>query len=441
MAIACFQYEFSIPLGRNRQETSASVVLSFFSTLVVTLCIFVLVLFGRDYIAFKFHVPELARFLWLLPVVSFMYGLTNALTAWASCEGLFGVIAYADVGKMTCEKTLAIGLGYVMETSAIGLLVGRVVGIAVNVVILLKGVGEKLLTDIKRSHLSFATVKRTGVQHKKFPFFSTWASLIIVVSMQLPPFFFVLYYSPTIAGYYSLAFRVVWLQNMLLGQTITQIFFPMAARELRETGTLTLIVSNTFKRIIQIAAFPLATLCFLGPLLFSIVFGQEWSEAGIYAQILSFWSFIALIYIPLRVFDILALQEVNLFINILLILGRATSLFIGVHFASPKVTLSMFVTLSAGILIGGIIWKLKVSQVSVLWAIKTLMYYVIISCIFISPVKILSAHINHNTGFMLGALGCMSILYGVFLVKTDPSYRQFISIFFDKLKKGDSTNI
>ena len=62
--ISCLRYEFSIPLGKNDREASASFILSLFLALVFALLLLALVPFLRGIVAQWFQVRELSIFLW-----------------------------------------------------------------------------------------------------------------------------------------------------------------------------------------------------------------------------------------------------------------------------------------------------------------------------------------------------------------------------------------
>lgn len=433
MTTACLRFELSIPLGKNQQEILASFIISLFFSVGVTISCFMVVGFGREAIARQFNTPELAALLWILPAFAMLYGLTNALTYWASREGKFGAIAWSGVGNAFSEKLLVVILGWGFRASAVGLLMGRFIGVLVNMSILLQTLRRKLWTYLTHSGVSFALLQDTLKRHKKFPLFSFWAALITALSMQLPTFFLGIYYSSTIVGFYSLAYRVVWLQNTLLGQSITQLFFPTAAREFQKTGSIALIVKDTFKRLVQISAFPFSVLLFLAPPLFTIVFGQTWEVAGRYAQLLAAWSFVAIIHQPLTVFEILDRQEANLLVTIIMVFGRAGSLYIGVLLGHPQLVLSLFVTMSVLTLLGSLAWKFKVAQVSWWWAGKIILQYVVLASLCVFPVKLLSLQ-TESVIVLLISLGIVSIFYGTLLLHLDPACKAFLAKFFKKLK-------
>ena len=86
--------------------------------------------------------------------------------------------------------------------------------------------------------------------------------------------------------------------------------------------------------------------------LFSLVFGAEWADAGIYIQILSIWAFCWFITSPLSTLTlVLSKQRFFLGWNIVNFATRFLSLWIGGKSGSPVLALALFAV--SGIIIYG----------------------------------------------------------------------------------------
>ncbi len=392
--IACLKYEQAIPLSKTPQEASASLVLCLFFTCVVSGCSVIGVLLGRFQLAAWFRMPELSGFLWLLPAFVFIFGLNMTLNSWAAHEGQFGIMAFAGLGETLCDKVLVLFWGFLLKASAAGFLLGRFLGVLSSAAVLLYSQGNTLRLHIGQAHLTFAILKRVAVQHKKFPLFSTWTSLFAVLTFQLPALFFGLYFSPAVVGYYALAHRVVSLSSIFLGPVIAQVFFPTAAQTYHETKTLAPIVRQIFLRLVQFSLFPLAVLGLFGTTLFSTVFGQQWAEAGMYAQILSAWHFLIFLNISLNIFALVNRQEFGLMLTLTGLVVRLTGIFASLSFNSPRITLGIFVFFSVIFPLGQLLWKLRISGVSNIWASNVILKYVALACALLLPAKWLSWMFN-----------------------------------------------
>jgi len=257
LTMVCLKYELSIPLGKNKNEAIASFTLSLFLAFIFSLLLLALVPIGKEHIARWYKLPELEKYLWLVPITVFLFGVKNIISYWASRETKFGTIAISNFTYISGGALITLMWGLIIGASAIGILFGYLTGLIFGIITFLIFLGQELISDIKNANLSFANLWTIAKLHRKFPIFSTWSSLLNTISVQLPPIIFGLYFPITVVGYYSLGERAVAIPMILVGTAIGQVFFPYGAKEYHETGTLSKIVSDVFKRLAQIGIFPM----------------------------------------------------------------------------------------------------------------------------------------------------------------------------------------
>jgi O-antigen/teichoic acid export membrane protein len=107
-----------------------------------------------------------------------------------------------------------------------------------------------------------------------------------------------------------------------------------------------------FRLLVLIGLFPILTVTIVGGDLFSVIFGQEWTEAGVYAQILSIWAFVWFISSPLStIYVVMEKQQFGLQYNIVNFSTRLLSLTIGGFLGSARIALILFA--ASGILVYG----------------------------------------------------------------------------------------
>ena len=132
-----------------------------------------------------------------------------------------------------------------------------------------------------------------------------------------------------IVGFFGYTVRVLQTPMGLVGLAVGQVYYANVAGmsegpELRET-TL-----GVFRRLVALATGPLLLVLMARPALFSVVFGEEWSQAGSYAQWLAPWLFIVFIASPLSsLVFVLNRQPQELVFQTTLIAGRLAALFVG----------------------------------------------------------------------------------------------------------------
>ncbi|MFC1715905.1 oligosaccharide flippase family protein [Candidatus Poribacteria bacterium] len=418
--IACLRYEFSIPLGKDEKEASASLVLSLFFALIFMLVVSATVPSLKGKIARWYKVPELEIFLWLLPIAVFIGACRNSLRFWAAREERFGAMAWSDFSAAVVGILITVTWALAISASVNGLLAGYLANGAVGVLILFAFLSRKLVSDIKNSHLSFGMVWAVAKQHRKFPIFSTWSGLLNTVSFQLPPIILGLYFSTTVVGYYSLGQRVVGLPMGLLGNSIAKVFYPAAAKEYNKTGTLSEIVSKVFRRLVQIGVFPMVALGFFGASVFGVVFGENWIEAGVYAQIMSGYLVCHFVSSPLStICSILQRQGTFLAWNAGFASCKLLGLLLGARTGKPWVALVLYSAANMVAYSLLMVWILRNSNIPLRREMKIFLKYIGLSCLLLLPAACF-VYIWQNRFIALASLGLAIIIYVYGLYRQEP---------------------
>jgi len=234
-----------------------------------------------------------------------------------------------------------------------------------------------------------------------------------------------------------MAKSAVSLPMRLVGQSVSQVFYPTAAKEYNETGSLSKVVSDVFKRLVQMGVFPMVVLAFLGGELFGFVLSEKWTEAGVYAQILAPWLLFNFFVSPLGVFNILNRQGTGLVFTSAAIVGRAAALLIGGLYFSPQIGLGLFVGFNILLSIASLSYRLRVSKVSLFWAGEKIIKYIVVCSILVFPVKLLT-YIAEDW-IVAAATLLVSLIYIAVLLKADASLRRFVLNILGRLEAGKSS--
>ena len=129
----------------------------------------------------------------------------------------------------------------------------------------------------------------------------------------------------------------------------------------------------------------------VGPAAFVVVFGEEWREAGVYAQILAPWMFLTFVGSPLSsLFDVLERQATEFGLNALLFVLRVAALAIGGMQGGAIGALIGFCSVSAVFWLGQSVLLLRWADVSWAASLSLLVRPVLLSLIPIVPLMLLS---------------------------------------------------
>lgn len=424
---SCLRYERAIMLPLTDDEAanifSASLI---FTIIISTLTLFIVFLADERIVA-VLNAPGLKPYLKFLPLAILTGGVLLAMNFWNSRTKEFGRLSVSRVlNSFSNQSSRLFGgiAGYVTS----GMLIGStILGQSVSTVFLAFVIWRKdhnLFKEKIRPQKMFAAIKR----YKKFPIFDIWGSLLNTFSWQLPAFFLAAFFSPAIVGYYALGTAVIRLPMNILGNSIAQVFYQKAS-DTRHAGNMPHVVENVFTRLVAIGLFPMLMLCIIGQDLFSLVFGKNWAEAGLYTQILAPWMFFTFISSPLStLFAVYERQGSALIIQSLIFITRLLSLCIGGIMGNVYVALGLF-SLSGVIVYSGLsIWNMKLAHISSLVflrvILKYLLYFLPIGLILVSLKYLINVSSLIIAIMSLGSL----IIYFVWIIKKDKQLNKFLFI-------------
>ena len=118
-------------------------------------------------------------------------------------------------------------------------------------------------------------------------------------------------------------FQVLMLPSALIGTATAQVFFQRASEERNNGRPIKGIVQSIHQSLIIIGFLPMIIIFIIGQDLFGLIFGANWSIAGIYAKWLIPWIFLMFISSPLTS-SIVRLSQV-IFILLSLLLSSSLS--------------------------------------------------------------------------------------------------------------------
>jgi len=190
---------------------------------------------------------------------------------------------------------VALGLA---GAGSLGLILGHLVGQAAGFLALIRNAFYK--DNVRIGQIRWQLFWRVANRYRQFPLYSTVSGLANSGSTELPVILLASLFSPSAAGLYMLANRVLQEPMSLLGQAVGQVFHAEAAHALRESR-LDVVTLKAFKALLRLGTCPLLIFAFSAPEVFQVVFGKEWLQAGVFAQFIIPMVWINFVFGPLSV--------------------------------------------------------------------------------------------------------------------------------------------
>src|SRR5690606_17329045 len=114
------------------------------------------------------------------------------------------------------------------------------------------------------------------------------------IGQSLPVLMIASLFGPAAAGLYALPKSILGMPSMLIGKSVSDVFYPQFVEHVREGKNAHRILLKACTSLLALAALVYAPVILLGPWIFGLVFGSEWYSAGEYARWMSFW-FVAIL--------------------------------------------------------------------------------------------------------------------------------------------------
>lgn len=322
VVLAGLRYELAIPLPEDEDQAINLVVLAQGLVVVVSIVTAIFLTVAGDHIVEILRVPEIYGYLWMIPLGVVLIGTYQVFNYWAIRRKSFKEISKTKI--MQSIATLIVQFS-AFKLSGLGLVVGQTGGQSVGVWSLSKGF-------IKRKLYLRAT--RKGVwncagRYRDFPLYSTWAGLANVAGSQLPPLLFAVFYAPGVVGLYALAHRVMAAPMTFIGQAVGNVFLSEAPERYRN-NTLAPFLLSVHRKLVYLILVPVLVLVGFGPDIFSVIFGENWRDAGEAARWLSLWMMMAFTTSPLSsMYEVAERQRLGMVMQFQLLISRCIGVVFG----------------------------------------------------------------------------------------------------------------
>lgn len=318
--IGALSYDSAIPIAEDDTKAMNILVLSMGIIIFLTFIIFIILnLYGENILAIV-DSSVLIRYKYYIPIGLFITGIYNILTNWALRKKDFKSITKTKLSQSIFGNFTKIVFGSI-SYGPVGLILGTIIGQSAGITTLTKPIfrlNKNIFKNIKLKELIWS-IKR----YKNFPLYSAPTTFLLSFSSQIPVIVISSLYGSADAGFYGLALNITFLPMTFIGKSIQDVFYGEIASMGRKRAKEIKELSNKLlKKLIIIGIIPMIILFFLGPKLFSIIFGASWREAGIYSSLLVPFAFTYFIFHPISVvFSIFEKQKRFLILNILKLLS------------------------------------------------------------------------------------------------------------------------
>lgn len=280
-----FRYELTLPLPEKDDDAEYLLILSFLIIGTLTIVLFIVLAISGDYLAGIFHFEFIKPYYWLFCLGFLGISAYQVLSLWTLRSKDYVTITKTRIVQSIIGSVSKILLG-ILAFGSFGLICGEIIGRIAGITTL----GRTILPKIWQTFhtLDIRRMKALAYQYRKFPEFSLPASFINELSLQVPTLFISSVYGFQIVGLYALTYSMLVLPVSLVSSSIGQVFYGESSELFRHgSQEILTLYQDTTKKLFLFGAPIIMTGAIISPVVFPIIFGSAWKDAGMFSLPLS----------------------------------------------------------------------------------------------------------------------------------------------------------
>lgn len=279
------------------------------------------------------------KVIYLIPLYTFLGAVFSALLYWNQRHKKYKKISFALVTQSS-SNTLGSTLLGLIGVKTFGLIYGLIIGLIGAIAYYWHTFYEKeVLVKI-----DFREMRRLAKRYISFPKYIIFSDLMTNVSQQSIPIFFSFLFNSAEVGFFALANRMLRIPSVVLTSSIGNVFRNDAIDKIRETGNCRKLYLSVFKKLVLMALPVYLFFAIISPFVFPIIFGDNWVQAGHYAQVICIMAIFDFVALPLNtLFYIIERKAIYMKIQFFNTIMGVISIFLGTAlFHNPIYSLLFF---------------------------------------------------------------------------------------------------
>lgn len=283
VVLATMRYEMALILPKS--DAVAAALGRGVLALALAGCSVILV--GLGVLMFVGVKPEtfdrMGNIVWLMPLAVLALALVRLLEALILRRKGFNRLAASDLTQAGTNALGRIGAGAAFGSTVSGLLAGFLLGVAAKLTVLKSG-----LNSLVRSNQADHVPARQALRdYADFPKYNAPADLLRGLSLQLPLIMLGLIFAPAVVGLYAMASRLVLTPLGIVLQAFRRAFIQRTAVKVANGERLMGVYAKTLGTFALLGVIPFLVLLFFGQEILLFVLGENWGEAGRFAELLA----------------------------------------------------------------------------------------------------------------------------------------------------------
>jgi lipopolysaccharide exporter len=324
---SALRFEDAILLANSKRDSQSLAIISLISSIFFIILFFLFIFFLGEKITQILNINS--KILFLICISGFVLSLRQILINLLMKNNDFSRVAINKAQNALGINSMQYFSKSILDFSMLSL--SKVIIDTISLIPLFFTYFSK--NSIQLKDFLYFKLKKIVKIYRNFPLYNLPSSLINNISQNLPLLFISTFYSLELAGFFSLATRVLRLPVDLVSNSVRKVYY-IEASNLQENKLEMFSLYKKVTGILFIIFIPIFLIIFFaGEEIFSIILGNVWSKSGQISRILILWFLMLFINAPSIVsFNILGKQKVLFYFEIISLLTRFLALYSGYYF-------------------------------------------------------------------------------------------------------------
>lgn len=276
--VASGRYELAIVVAQNKQESMQILVIAMLITFLTFIMFTIFQLTFDEYFRDLFKADSLGYYFYLIPLII----LTNAIFViyrnFSNSRKEYKKISYLNVTKSSLiaffSLFFAMFLNYFQFN---GLIISIMLSGIICSFLYFRAYRNEITIDrIKFNKINYSLMKK----YSSFPLLNLPSSLINTISLSLHIILLNKYFEPTIVGYYALVSKIIVVPLRFISTSFSQVNLKKVTELIKYNVPVLPYLFKLITLLTIIITPSTLILMIWGESLISIVFGEQWKNAG-----------------------------------------------------------------------------------------------------------------------------------------------------------------
>jgi O-antigen/teichoic acid export membrane protein len=291
-----FKFERTIVLEEDR-KTAANILMSCFgiSTIISILLLIILLIFKSSINQMQIH-QSIGVLVYVLPPIVWAMSFIIASNFWFQRIKEYYRIATNKVVQMASITFISLYFGYINLEN--GLIIAYLSG---WLILLFYTLFQIKKTNVKWSDFDLKISKTALSKFSHFPKYNLLPSLLNTFALSLPYYLITMRYGEDMGGHFNMCKQLILIPAGFISTAFAQIYFRKFAEAINHHQSILTLFYSMMKPVLGIGFIMLFSVGFFGDIIFEIVLGSNWKQAGEIGMVYIFAIFTQYISITLMI--------------------------------------------------------------------------------------------------------------------------------------------